>query len=83
MKVTKGYVAVKEDGTFLIISVVLKWGTESVHVGETSNIELATVLEYPNHRIITGRRPANLPDKLTYIPVEVRREVVQTGWGVD
>lgn len=82
MKITKGYVAVKEDGTFLQFGIENKWGTEVAWVSETNDIEAATVLSHPTHRTVTGRHSINYTHKFTYVPVEVRREVIQTGWGV-
>jgi hypothetical protein len=84
MKITKGYVAVKPDGTFLRFGVSNRWGKEIPWFEEVKSIEDATVLSHPTYFVAIGSRAKieGLPE-LKYVPVEVRREVVQTGWGVE
>lgn len=83
MRVTTGFVAVTADGTFLSLGTQTRWGNESTWCYPAVNIEEATVLPFPKLNCVYGRlsAPRDMPEH-RFIPVEVRREVVQTGWGV-
>lgn len=82
MKTTSGFVAVKEDGTFLQMGLQTRWGNESAWVSEVKDIEQATVFAAPTERAVIGRHRLDYPHPFRFVPVEIRREVVLTGWGV-
>lgn len=82
MRVTPGFVAVKEDGTFLCMGLQNKWGNESAWWSETNDIEQATVFPFATSRSLLGRLVAQDCPSHTFVPVEVRREVVLKGFGV-
>lgn len=81
MKITKGFVAVRHDGVFLSMGLKNRWGSESAYVTEVDSIDTATVFAAPTERAAFGRHPNPYPHKFQFVPVEVKREVVQTGWG--
>ena len=82
MKIDEGYVAVRDDGEFL------RSGKVSTHVGYRTWIDLVKDIEQA-----TVFKAAHFPDrdmrtavveyggKFTFVPVQVRREVILKGYG--
>lgn len=79
MKITQGYVAVRADGTFIYVS------QRSTHTGfhtefnDVKTIEDASVFPSPRFSSIQGH--THPPKNVTFVPVEVRREVILKGYG--
>lgn len=81
MKISTGYVAVKPDGTFLYIGERHTHTGHHIDITEVVNIEDATVSHIPAFMDQNARREARRLGA-TWVPVEVRREVILKGYGV-
>lgn len=81
MQITQGFVAVKQDGTFLYVGHRSTHTGEHIDVIEVDCVERASVFSGPNFGYGYGMRH-KLPTDVTFIPVEVRREVIIKGYGV-
>jgi hypothetical protein len=83
MKITRGFVAVQPDGQFLYISATQTHVGHRVHISPVSDIDDATVRMHPGPRGGDRKEAAALAElKVTWVPVEVHRNVVLQGYGV-
>jgi len=82
MTITQGYVAVYPDGDFLRIYERNTHTGNHVKIERVSTLEHATIFGSPTLRMIGNR---NCPDdkEFNFVPVEVRREVILKGYGVN
>jgi nitrite reductase/ring-hydroxylating ferredoxin subunit len=80
VKITEGFVAVAEDGTFITMYETDTHTGHHIRWGETPDIEMATVF-HGQHFGSRSNRFSNAPTA-TFVPVEVRREVILKGYGV-
>lgn len=80
MKITQGFVAVKKDGSFLHISERTTHTGSHIDVCTVAYIEDASVFSAP--RFYSRSMLNAVTDDFNWVPVEVRREVVLTGYGV-
>ena len=81
MKVTRGFVAVQPDGQFLYITSQQTHTGHHVSISPVADIEDATVRNNPGPR--DRREHGELAKhQITWVPVEVRREVILQGYGV-
>lgn len=81
MRVTQGFVAVTEQGEFLYVGQRSTHTGHHVDVSPVSGIDRATVHAYP--RLTDRNVERAMPKGYRMVPVEVRREVVLTGFGVE
>lgn len=81
MKISTGYVAVKPDGTFLYVSERHTHTGYHIDIAEVASIEDASVMRAPAFMDRAARSEAERLG-VTWVPVEVRREVVLKGYGV-
>ena len=79
MKISQGYVAVTEDGEFLSVGQSHTHTGHHVDVTVVKTVEDATVHPYPQVGRVVSK---HMPKDYKMIPVEVRREVNITGYGV-
>jgi hypothetical protein len=82
MKTTQGFVAVQPDGQFLYISSTQTHTGQHITITPVADIEHATVRNNPGPRGDRKEVAALAERKVTWVPVEVRREVVLLGYGV-
>jgi hypothetical protein len=80
MKISRGFVAVQPDGQFLYISSHQTHTGHHVDVSPVGDIDDASVRNQPAAR---DRKEAAALRRLgvTWVPVEVRREVILQGYG--
>ena len=80
MKITTGFIAVREDGTFLHISERSTHTGHHIDVLPVATIDEANVFNSP--RFYSRQLQAAVPKDCKWVPVEVRREVLLIGYGV-
>ncbi len=80
MKITTGFVAVQENGTFLHISERATHTGQHIDVLPVATIDEASVFSSP--RFYSLKMRDAVPKNCKWVPVEVRREVILTGYGV-
>lgn len=80
MKITRGFAAVQPDGQYLYISSHQTHTGHHVDVSLVTDINDATIRTNPAAR---ERKEAEVLRKreITWVPVEVRREVILKGFG--
>lgn len=80
MKITRGFAAVQPDGQYLYISSYLTHVGNRVDVSPVTDIEDATIRNNPAPR--DRKESEALRSRgVTWVPVEVRREVILKGFG--
>ena len=81
MKITRGFVAVQPDGMFLYIAHNHTHTGYHIDIALVTDVEDATIRHQPAAR---DRKEAEVLRQrgITWVPVEVRREVILKGFGV-
>jgi hypothetical protein len=83
MKITRGFVAVQPDGQFLYISSQTTHTGHHITISPVADIDDATVRNHPAPRAGDRKEAAALAElKVSWVPVEVHRNVVLQGYGV-
>ena len=82
MNITKGFVPVRPDGTFVYLLVTQSHTGFRTELQDVKTIEDATVCRNPTFSChMAGVRGRDLDSQVNFVPVEVRREVVLLGYG--
>lgn len=80
MKITRGFAAVQPDGQYLYISHAHTHTGHRIDIAAVTDIEDATIRNNPAPR--DRKESEALRSRgITWVPVEVRREVILKGFG--
>lgn len=81
MKKTQGFVAVTKSGRFYCVGERSTHTGHHIDIGIVDDMDNATVFLSPRAMTHTYKK-VDLPADTTFVPVEVRREVILLGFGV-